>query len=99
MKAASNKYIEIKIEDVLNHIQQKNIDRYLMDLKSQSDRENKKIKLAVGGLATMPLNQAIDASTLISGQTQSDIVSRLIITGMTPDIRDIIDLSVRKKKS
>lgn len=99
MKAANNKYIEIKIEDVLNHIQQKNIDRYLMDLKSQSDRENKKIKLAVGGLATMPLNQAIDASTLISGQTQSDIVSRLIITGMTPDIRDIIDLGVRKKKS
>ena len=99
MKTTNDKYIEIKIEDVFNQIQQKNIDRYLLDLKSQSDSENKKIKLAVGGLATMPLNQAIDASTLISGQTQSDIVSRFIITGMTPDIRDIIDLSVRKKKS
>jgi len=94
-----NKYIEIKIEDVLNQIQQKNISAYLMKLKSQSDKENKKIKLAVGGLASMPLNQAIDASTLISGQTRNDIISRLIITGMTPEIRDIIDLSVRKKRS
>lgn len=88
-----NNYIEVPVEDFASHIVKGDYNQYLLQLKSQSDLESKKIKIMMGGLLSLPLNEAIDVSSYIP----TDATSRVVISGMTPEIRDIMDLSKRIK--